>query len=46
MTRNSTVFTLLGLAFLSLAFASCKKFEGGQTTPSLIHIDSISVSGD
>ena len=46
MKRISTVFILLALAFLSLTVASCKKFEGSQTIPSLIHIDSISVSGD
>lgn len=46
MTRNSTLLILLSLAFLSLATISCKKFEGGQTTPSFIHIDSVSVSGD
>ena len=46
MTRNFTFLTLLGLAFLSLATVSCKKFEGGQTIPSYIHIDSISVSAD
>ena len=46
MSRNFTVFILLGLAFLSLSVSSCKKFEGSQTIPSYIHIDSISVSGD
>jgi len=34
---------MLGVAFLMLNLASCKKFEGSQTVPSYIHIDSISV---
>lgn len=34
---------MLGLALLSLAISSCKKFEGSQTVPAYIHIESIQV---
>ena len=34
---------MLGLFFLALAATSCNKFEGSQTVPSYIHIESIEV---
>ena len=38
---------VLVIAFLFvLAFASCNKFEGSQTVPAYIRIDSIKVEGD
>lgn len=37
---------MLGLAFFSMALASCKKFEGSQTIPAYIHIDRIKVDCD
>ena len=43
MTRHFTHFCLLCTLLLSLAFSSCKKFEGSQTVPSYIHIESILV---
>lgn len=46
MTRKSTLYAFFVLAVFSLAFASCKKFEGSQTVPAYIHIDSITVSCD
>ncbi|MCR5658475.1 MAG: hypothetical protein K6G25_04035 [Bacteroidales bacterium] len=46
MTRKSTLYAFFTLAVFSLAFASCKKFEGSQTIPAYIHIDSITVNCD
>ena len=43
MTRNSIFSVMLGLFFLALAATSCNKFEGLQTVPSYIHIESIEV---
>lgn len=43
MTRNSIFSVMLGLFFLALAATSCNKFEGSQTVPSYIHIESIEV---
>ena len=34
---------MLGLFFLAMAATSCNKFEGSQTVPSYIHIESIEV---
>ena len=42
MNRKSTLFFALVL-ILSLGFTSCRKFEGSQTVPSYIHIESIEV---
>ena len=46
MTRKSTFYAFLLFAVITLAFASCKKFEGSQTVPAYIHIDSITVNCD
>ena len=43
MTRNSIFSVMLGLFFLAMAATSCNKFEGSQTVPSYIHIESIEV---
>ena len=45
MTKRFTL-PFLCCAFLLMAFASCKKFEGSQTVPAYIRIDSIAVEGD
>lgn len=46
MIRKTTLFFFSFLLFLSLSHTSCKKFEGHQTVPSYIHIDSITVACD
>ena len=46
MSRNSTLFVFFAFIVVALAFASCKKFEGSQTIPAYIHIDSITVNCD
>lgn len=46
MSRNSTFYTFFALVVFSVAFASCRKFEGSQTVPAYIHIDSITVNCD
>ena len=46
MSRKYTLYAFFMLAVFSLAFASCKKFEGSQTIPAYIHIDSITVNCD
>ena len=43
MTRNSIFSVMLGLFFLAMTATSCNKFEGSQTVPSYIHIESIEV---
>ena len=43
MTRNSIFSVMLGLLFLAMTVSSCNKFEGSQTVPSYIHIESIDV---
>ena len=43
MTRNSIFSVMLGLFFLAMTASSCNKFEGSQTVPSYIHIESIDV---
>ena len=43
MTRNSIFSVMLGLFFLAFTASSCNKFEGSQTVPSYIHIESIDV---
>ena len=43
MTRNSIFSVLLGLLFLAATASSCNKFEGSQTVPSYIHIESVEV---
>ena len=43
MTRNSIFSVMLGLLFLAMTASSCNKFEGPQTVPSYIHIESIDV---
>lgn len=46
MSRKSTLFAFLVLAVFAVAFSSCKKFEGSQTVPAYIHIDTITVNCD
>lgn len=43
MSRKSTVYAFFVLAVFSMTFASCRKFEGSQTIPAYIHIESIVV---
>ena len=43
MTRNSIFSVMLGLFFLAMTATSCNKFEGSQTVPSYIHIESVEV---
>ena len=43
MTRNSIFSVMLGLLFLAMTVSSCSKFEGSQTVPSYIHIESVDV---
>ena len=43
MTRNSIFSVMLGFLFLAMTASSCNKFEGSQTVPSYIHIESIEV---
>ena len=43
MSRKSTIYVFFVLAVFSVAFASCRKFEGSQTIPAYIHIESIEV---
>lgn len=46
MSRKSTLFAFLVLAVFAVAFSSCRKFQGSQTVPAYIHIDSITVNCD
>ena len=46
MSRKSTLFAFLVLAVFSVVFSSCRKFEGSQTVPAYIHIDTITVNCD
>ena len=46
MSRKSTLFAFLVLAVFAVAFSSCRKFEGSQTVPAYIHIDTITVNCD
>lgn len=46
MSRKSTFFTFIMLAVVAVAFSSCRKFQGSQTVPAYIHIDSITVNCD
>ena len=41
MTRSSIFSVMLGLFALALTATSCNKFEGGQTVPAYIHIESV-----
>lgn len=43
MTRNSIFSVMLGLLFLTMTAISCNKFEGSQTVPAYIHIESVEV---
>lgn len=45
MTRHFTLFTLFSLLLL-LSIPSCKDFEGSQTVPAYIRIDTVRVSCD
>lgn len=46
MSRNSTLFAFFAFIIVAFASTSCKKFEGSQTVPAYIHIDSITVNCD
>ena len=46
MSRKSTFCAFLVLSVFAVAFSYCRKFEGSQTIPSYIHIDSITVNCD
>lgn len=46
MNRSLTLSLFLAFSLFFLHLASCKKFEGGQTVPAYIHIDSISLDCD
>ena len=43
MFRKSTFYAFLVLVVFAVAFSSCRKFEGSQTIPAYIHIESIVV---
>lgn len=43
MRRNVTLFAIGCAVFATVALASCNKFNGSQTVPSYIHIDSITL---
>ena len=43
MYRKITLYAFFVLAVFSVVFASCRKFEGSQTIPAYIHIESIVV---
>ena len=43
MIRRYTFFTLISLALVALLLPSCKKFEGSQTVPAYIRIDTMQV---
>ena len=43
MYRKSTFYAFLVLVIFAVAFSSCRKFEGSQTIPAYIHIESIVV---
>lgn len=43
MYRKSTFYAFLVLVVFAVAFSSCRKFEGSQTIPAYIHIESIVV---
>jgi len=43
MYRKFTLYAFLVLAVFLVVFASCRKFEGSQTIPAYIHIESIVV---
>lgn len=46
MRRNCTLFLFFVLAFVTVSITSCKKFEGDQTVPSYIRIDTIGLTCD
>lgn len=46
MIRRFTVIFILAVSFLAVLFSSCKKFEGGQTVPAYIRIDTLGLSCD
>ena len=46
MIRKSTLFFLIPLSFLAMLTASCNKFEGTQTVPAYIRIDTMGLSCD
>lgn len=46
MSRRFTLLSFFALAAFALAFSSCRKFEGSQTIPAYIHIDTITVNCD
>lgn len=44
--RRFTLFSFLAVTFFAALLSSCKKFEGPQTVPSYIRIDSLGLSCD
>lgn len=46
MMRRFTVFSFLAVTFLAAVLPSCKDFEGPQTVPSYIRIDTLGLSCD
>lgn len=46
MSRRFTFYAFFALTTFALFFSSCRKFEGSQTVPAYIHIDSITVNCD
>lgn len=46
MNRRFTLFSVFFIAFLTASLSSCKKFEGDQTVPAYIRIDTIGLVCD
>lgn len=46
MTRSFTVFPFVLILFCAVTFSSCMKFEGEQTVPAYIRIDTIGLTCD
>ena len=46
MIRKFTFFSFLVVTFLAALLLSCKKFEGGQTVPAYIRIDTLGLNCD
>ena len=46
MKRNCTLFLFLFLVFTAASLTSCKEFEGDQTVPAFIRIDTVGLACD
>lgn len=46
MMRRFTVFSLIAVTFFAVLLPSCKKFEGPQSVPAYIRIDSLGLNCD